>query len=275
MIYRDDADLEFLSQINSAELSDLVHCLTHGRNGAIRWTEELTTSEFYKQYYPDHQKYWQLIAAEIQCFGANTFATLLRGGKGVQYKKILRSVCKKMKVKYDKRANIEQIEESLLMKVLADTFEKMSAAELKELARVSGVRVTNKTTMRAMVSVFRAVYRIGGVGSSYQPTFMIINRAAEALIGRGFMLVGNTALTRVMAILTGPVGWIITILWTAICIAGAAHRVTVPAVIHVAALRQKYLHEQRIQETTIVEAVLACPQLPASPDPYLQTDVTV
>lgn len=47
-----------------------------------------------------------------------------------------------------------------------------------------------------------------------------------------------------MAILTGPIGWVITGLLTAIDIAGAAYRVTIPAVINIAALRQKQLYEK-------------------------------
>lgn len=41
-----------------------------------------------------------------------------------------------------------------------------------------------------------------------------------------------------MSILTGPIGWAITAIWTAIDIAGAAYRVTIPAVIQVAYLRK-------------------------------------
>ncbi|MUU32146.1 hypothetical protein F7210_07185, partial [Helicobacter pylori] len=39
--------------------------------------------------------------------------------------------------------------------------------------------------------------------------------------------------------LTGPVGWIITGVWTAIDIAGPAYRVTIPACIVVTTLRLK------------------------------------
>ena len=84
MAYRYDSDLEFLGQMESEELGDLVYCLTHDRDGSVRLTEELTMNELYKQHHPDHKQYWELIAAEVQCFGANTFATMLRGGKGVE-----------------------------------------------------------------------------------------------------------------------------------------------------------------------------------------------
>ncbi len=72
----------------------------------------MTTSDAYKTYHPDHNQYWELIAAEIQRYGANSFATMLRGGKGV-----------------------EKIENNLLMKILTDEIENMSPEELKELAQ--------------------------------------------------------------------------------------------------------------------------------------------
>jgi uncharacterized protein YaaW (UPF0174 family) len=247
MAYRYDADLEFLGQMNSEELNDLVYCLTHDRDGTVRFTEELTYNDHYKEHYPDHQKYWELIAAEIQCFGANTFTTILRGGKGVEYREVLMDACDKLKVNYNKDSSIEKIEGNLLMKILTDALEKMSPEELKELAEATGVKNTNGITTETMVAVFQAVFRAGGF-KSYQLTLIIVNAVLKALIGRGLSFAGNTALTRTMAILTGPIGWVITGLWTAIDIAGAAYRVTIPAVIQVAALRQKHLYEKQASE---------------------------
>lgn len=247
MAYRYDNDLEFLGLMKSEELNDLVYCLTHDRDGSVRLTEELTVNELYKQNYPDHVKYWELIAAEIQCFGANTFVTMMRGGKGVEYKEVLMDVCDKMKVNYNKNSSVEKIEGNLLMKILTDAIEKMSPEELKELAEITGLKNTSKITAQSMVGVFQAVFRAGGF-KSYQLTLIIVNAVLKALIGRGLSLAGNAALTRTMAIITGPIGWVITGLWTAIDIAGSAYRVTIPAVIQVAALRQKHLYEKQASE---------------------------
>ena len=247
MAYRYDSDLEFLKEIESNDLGDLVYCLTHDKDGEARFTEELTTSDDYKEYYPDHSQYWESIAAEIQCFGANSFVTVLRGGKGVKYKEVLTDVCDKMKVKYNKDSSIEKIENNLLMKILTDAIENMSSEELKELAESTGVKNTIGITPEAMVGVFQAIFRAGGF-KSYQLTLIIVNAVMKALIGRGLSFAGNAALTRTMAILTGPIGWVITGLWTAIDIAGPAYRVTIPAVIQVAVLRQKALYEKQAEE---------------------------
>jgi uncharacterized protein YaaW (UPF0174 family) len=247
MAYRYDSDLEFLKDITSNDLGDLVYCLTHDKDGEARFTEELTTSDAYKSHHPDHNQYWELIAAEVQCFGANSFATMFRGGKGVEYKEVLTDVCDKMKVNYNKDSGVEKIENNLLMKILTDALKKMSPEELKELAEATGVKNTSGITAEAMVGVFQAVFRAGGF-KSYQLTLIIVNAIVKALIGRGLSFGGNIVLTRTMAILTGPIGWVITGLWTAIDIAGPAYRVTIPAVIQIAALRQKHLYEGQAEE---------------------------
>ena len=249
MAYRYDSDLEFLGELNSNDLNDLVYCLTHDKDGDVRLTEELTMSDIYKAHYPDHHVYWELIAAEIQCFGANTFATIFRGGKGVEYKEVLMDVCDKMKVNYSKDSSAAKIENNLLMKILTDALEKMSPEELKELADTIGIKNTSFVTAESMVGVFQAVFRAGGF-KSYQLTLIIVNAILKALIGRGLSFAANATLTRTMAILTGPIGWAITGAWTAIDIASAAYRVTIPAVIQVAVLRQQYLYAKQGTEVS-------------------------
>ena len=100
-----------------------------------------------------------------------------------------------------------------------------------------------------MVGVFQTIFRMGGF-KSYQLTLIVVNAVLKALIGRGLTLAGNVALTRTMAVLTGPIGWAITAIWTAIDVAGAAYRVTIPAVIQVAALRQKHLYANKANEVS-------------------------
>lgn len=247
MAYRTDYDLEFLSQCSSEDLNDLVYCLTHDKDGSTRLTEELTMTESYKKYYPNHNMYWEEIAAEIQCFGANTFATLIRGGKGVLYKEVLCDVCDKMKVNYNKNSNVERIENALLSKVLDDALEKMSSDEMKELATELGIKNTETIGKQMLLASFQAIFKAGRF-KSYQLTVTVVNAILKALIGRGLSMAGNAALTRLMSILTGPIGWAITGLWTTIDIAGTAYRVTIPAVIQVAALRQKVLYANTADE---------------------------
>jgi len=235
MAYRHDSDLEFLSSLSSKELDDLVYLLTHDKDGERRLTELLTQEDNYKKHYPDHKQYWKEIAAEIQCFGGNTFVNMFRGG-GVSYKEVLCDVCDKMKVNYNKDSSTKKIEQNLLMKILEDALEKMSPEEIEKLGKELGLENTAKLTSQSLTAIFLAVFRAGGF-KSYQLTLIIVNAIVKVLIGRGLTLGGNVLVTRTAAILTGPIGWVITGLWTAVDIAGPAYRVTIPAVIQIAYLR--------------------------------------
>lgn len=249
MAYRNDPDLEFLGKLAARDMDDLVYCLTHGKDGTLHLTEELTTNELYKRHRPDHTRYWELIAAEIQCFGANTFATLFRGGKGVPYREVLIDVCDKLKVNYSKDSSTEKIESNLLLKILSDALEKMSPAELKELAESVGVNNLTVFTPEAMLGVFQVMFRAGGF-KSFQLTVIIVNAVLKALIGRGLSFAGGAALTRTIGVLTGPIGWVITGAWTAVDLASPAYRITIPTVIQVAALRQKHLYAGQAPEAS-------------------------
>lgn len=235
MAYRHDLDLEFLDSLSSEELNDLVYLLTHDKDGERRLTESLTQEDNYKKHYPDHKQYWKEIAAEIQCFGGNTFANMFRGG-GVPYKEVLCDVCDKMKVNYNKDSSTKKIEQNLLMKILEDALEKMSAEEIAKLGKELGLENTSKLTSQGLTAIFLAVFRAGGF-KSYQLTVIIVNAVLTAIFNRGLTLGGNVLLTRTASILTGPIGWIITGLWTMVDIAGPAYRVTIPAVIQIAYLQ--------------------------------------
>ena len=250
MAYRYDPDLEFLSKCTDEDLNDLVYCLTHDKDGSKRLTEELTLSDSYKKHYPYHSLYWEEIAAEIQCFGGNTFANIFRGGKGVLYKEVLCDVCDKMKVNYNKNSPVERIENGLISKVLEDSLEKMSPDEIRRLATELGIKNTQNITKQVLLGSFQTIFRAGGF-KSYQLTVIVVNAVLKALIGRGLSFAGNAAATRVFAVLSGPIGWVITGLWTAFDIAGAAYRVTIPAVIQVAALRQKILYANTADEISL------------------------
>lgn len=236
MAYRYDPDLEFLGSCSSKELDDLVYTLTHDKDGETRWTEFLTSNEKYKRYYPEHSKYWQEIAEEIQLFGGNSFANLFRGGRGVEYKEVLCDVCDKLKVNYNKYSSVKQIEQNLLMKILQNALEEMSPEELAKLGNELGLDNLTSYSAQSMTTIFQAVFKAGGF-KSYKLTLIIVNAIVKALTGKGLSLAANAGLMRVMSILTGPIGWAITGIWTAVDIAGTAYRVTIPAVIQVAYLR--------------------------------------
>ena len=222
-----------LEKANNDDLQYLVEII----NKTI--TNCLENDELYKKYNPDHQKYVGVIASEIRAFGGNTLINMFRGGKGPEYKEIVCDVADKLKAPFNKDSDIEKVEDAILETVLTQALEKMSESEKQELLKEVGDGKNYSITGPALTTAFITLFRMGGF-KSYQLTLIIANTIVKAVLGHGLRLGANAGLTKIMSILTGPIGWAITGIWTAIDIAGPATRVTVPAVIYVAMLRKKY-----------------------------------
>lgn len=236
MAYRPDPDLKFLAHCSDEDLGYLYDVLTKDEKGKLRISEELSTNEKVKKYYPNHTKYWREIAEEIQKFGGNTFMNMFRG-TGVLYREILSDVCDKLKINYNAHTSIDHIEMNLILKIFEDSLEKYSENELKEIAsslNIKDLGVTKPVIMMALQSSIK----LGGF-AAYQLSVIVANAVARVVLGRGLSLATNATITRALGIAAGPIGWAITLIWTLKDIAGPAYRVTIPVCVFVAYLRQK------------------------------------
>lgn len=237
-IYRADPDLHFLSLVDNADLDLLVSLLIRDpQDGNARVAETLTSTDEYKQHTPDHQRYWPSVAAELQTFGANSLVSLFRGGQGVPYREVLCDACDKMKVNYNKNATTENIELNMLLKVLENSLAKMSEQDLRELAKEMQVEISNPTPQLMLMAVQTAIRSSGF--AAYRMTTMLVSILAKSLLGRALPFGAYVMLTRSISLLTGPVGWVLSSAWLAADIAGPAYRVTIPACMLVAWMRQK------------------------------------
>lgn len=241
MAYKFDHDLEFLFKLESEKLNDLVEILTTDK-GEARLTETLTGTEKYKAYAPNHSKYVDLICEELQRFGGNTFANTFRGG-GVLYREIVKDVCSKLKVKFQDSKSTTDIEIDIMLKILQDSMEKMDQEQLKELIKELDLKTTS-ISASAITIAMQAAIKMGGF-ASYQLAVIVANAIAKAVLGHGLSLAANATITRTIGIFAGPIGWALSGAWLATDIAGPAYRVTIPAVIQVAFLRQNYLKENK------------------------------
>ena len=238
MTYRKDEDLEILSVAEDEDLEVLIRYLTRDDDGDLRLTEELTGTTGYINNRHSPREYWQDIAAELQCFGGNTFVNLLRGGEGVPYREVLCDVCDNLKVNYNPDASVSVIEMNLLCKILIKAVDEMDDVQMKELIDNLDIRVNHFTKQAVIAALQMMILRTGF--SPYKISVIVANAVARTLLGRGICVAGNAALTRAIAVFAGPVGLALNALWLAIDIAGPAYRVTVPAVIQIAYIRAKY-----------------------------------
>lgn len=245
MSYKRDNDLEFLQYCDTEDLQILVDYLTKDKDGENRFTEELTYTANYKNYYPHNLQYmWRDIAGELQKFGGNTVANMFRGG-GVAYRELLIDVAKNLKVNFNKNASVETIEKNILDNFLEKSIHEMKDEELKAFLREFGVvnvNVARGQLTNLAIQTLRQTMIRGGFGT-YKLAVIVANQVARALLGRGLAVATNYALTswlKKVLVFAGPIGHIITGIWTLLDIASPAYRVTIPSVIQIAYMRIKY-----------------------------------
>lgn len=232
--------LDFLYRASNDDLRLLCDIVVKDKHGNFRMTEGISGSETFKRFYPDNiRALLPELVDEFRLFGGNTFANLFRG-TGPQYTEILRDVAKRNKVSFSKRNTDEQIEQYLLQKLFDDSLNNASDEELREMMKELGYPTTNFTRQAAIATLMMA-WKTGGF-QSYILLVSVVNAIMKFLIGRGLSFAANAALTRMASIMMGPVGWVLTALWTLVDIAGPAYRVTVPAVIQIAYIRQNINH---------------------------------
>lgn len=244
LTYREDKHLNLLSKMDNESLDVLVAIIIKDKKGKLRESEDLTLQDRYIQYNPDHSKYWDLIAADYQYFGGNTAVNWIRG-YGVLYEEILTDTCKDMKVNLPKDASVETKEINLLMKVLENALDEMSESEKKEFLKEFDYK-GNVFTNQAIMAAIQVAIRAGGF-ASYQLAVVVANAIAKQLLGHGLKLAANAGLVRAIGVIAGPIGWAVTAAWTAVDLAGPAKRITIPATIYIASLRQAELNKQAFE----------------------------
>ncbi len=235
-----DPNLYFLQYCPNDELKNLCDILTRNNKGEVRLNEQLTDNDAYLRSYPDQmQGIWQEIAAELQRYGGNTFANIFRGGVGASYDKILRDVCKKMKIRIPSCSSGESIELLLLERYCENNITTMDICQLRELSAAMGIK-PNSYNKQIMTAAILVALR-GKGGKLLTPVISYIgSNITRILIGRGVYMAAAGVIGRAAATLTGPIGLALTAGWLAFDLASPAYRVTIPAVIQVAYMRLKY-----------------------------------
>ncbi|VWD51649.1 hypothetical protein BLA18112_07549 [Burkholderia lata] len=236
--YRADNDLTFLKYSSEEDLAVLARYLTHDKDGKPRRASELLSDpDFQKaEGQPDrHRRSWDAIAGELQHFGGDTLANLVRG-TGVLYREILLDVCTKLNVKADKKGTVSEIETEVVDKVISDAWGKLSPAEQDAL--LAGVGGVCKVGGSGLLSL-QILLQGGG------PVAFAIVRALAAsigytLTGQAILLAGGGAVLRAFA---GPFGLAASAFLMVPSISGAAYRVTIPCVIQIAYMRRA-MHQE-------------------------------
>lgn len=204
-------------------------------------TEQLTSSEEYKKFAPDHKKYSKIIETEISRFGGNSFLNFFRN-VGPKYYVIVKDVADRLEVKYQGTPKIEDLELGIILNVLGTAWQKMEKSKKQEFIDDLGLSGSLLKSIPSSLpfATLSTVIATSGY-AAYVATLTVANAISTQLIGRCLSFALNTGIARVVSAFAGPLAWFITGVWTTIDIAGPAYRVTIPCVVHISLLRQKYL----------------------------------
>lgn len=144
---------------------------------------------------------------------------------------------KQCKVDFHSSDSVEVMEELLLESIIKDMWEKLSQSErialLSDLKDNIDFNSIGGITSSMLIQVFSA----GGF-ASYRITLIIVNAIAKTILGRGLSIAVNASIARGLSVIVGPIGIILTALWSVYDIAGPAYRVIIPCTILIAAYRK-------------------------------------
>lgn len=244
MVMIQDRNLAFLKVSDNEDLKTLVdymiprnsnHFLEQFKNKFLGISDGLSSNPAFKRSYPDNlTQICDLIVEELQKYGGSTIVNVLRFG-GVQYSEILKDVCKKLKIqKYNERLGVEVNECELLKELLVRALDKkmLSDSDIRELSKTFGVQARLDTIQNAIA--------LGSIGA-FQIAAIVSNAVSSVILKRGLAYVAfNAGFLRNMAVLAGPVGLFITGIGLFVDASGPAYRITIPAVIQIAYMRQKF-----------------------------------
>lgn len=214
-----DEELDFLVELLKTKLS-----------------ESLTDNERYKVCAPQHSAYPEVIASEVRLMGGNSLMNLYRS-HGPSYKTLVREVAKQVKAPYNDSHDVERMEKNILETVLTETIDKMKPREKEAFFESIGGQYSSLPIGPASAAAFIRLFRLGGF-KSYQILITFAHTIAREVFKKTLPFAAGPILAQAAKVLVGPVGWVLTGAWAAVDIAGPAYRVTVPAVIYIAILRQ-------------------------------------
>lgn len=186
------------------------------------------------------------IAGHLREMGSNDIATFFRGD-GVEYAEVVLDVAEKIGAKQAKKGNsVEENEDAVLRKLFADALDKMSDEEKRQLFSSMGLKESDIPYGAAGALITQLLMKQFGGFAVYRTSLVLANMFSRALLGSGLSFATNAAITRTIGAFLGPIGWAASGAWLLVDLAGPAYRKTVPAVVHIAMLRQMLLNRVTI-----------------------------
>ncbi|EKO3534188.1 50S ribosome-binding GTPase [Vibrio fluvialis] len=140
----------------------------------------------------------------------------------------------------------EELEKRIIEKLFVDAYEQMSQSERDALFRSLGMDYQEIPVGASSMLLIQLLLKKYGGFAVYKYSIIVAHWIGKAIIGKGLPFAASPMIARAVSSFLGPVGWTASGLWAATALAGPAYRKTIPAVVHIAALRQLVLNRINI-----------------------------
>ncbi|MCG6405354.1 50S ribosome-binding GTPase [Vibrio fluvialis] len=140
----------------------------------------------------------------------------------------------------------EELEKRIIEKLFVDAYEQMSQSERDALFRSLGIDYQEIPVGASSILLIQLLLKKYGGFAVYKYSIIVAHWISKAIIGKGLPFAASPIIARAVSSFLGPVGWTASGLWAATALAGPAYRKTIPAVVHIAALRQLVLNRINI-----------------------------
>ncbi|ENY8012720.1 GTPase [Vibrio fluvialis] len=140
----------------------------------------------------------------------------------------------------------EELEKRIVEKLFVDAYEQMSQSERDSLFRSLGMDHQEIPVGASSMLLIQLLLKKYGGFAVYKYSIIVAHWISKAIIGKGLPFAASPMIARAVSSFLGPIGWTASGLWAATALAGPAYRKTIPAVVHIAALRQLVLNRINI-----------------------------
>ncbi|MDP5130176.1 MAG: hypothetical protein NWQ54_04800 [Paraglaciecola sp.] len=236
-----DRSLEELLRVASKdELSEIANIITNNGKGRLSLDKGvLKIIEKRKRLNELHLSN-DLLANEIRAFGSNTIANSLRRSMPVSYHEVLCNVAKKLGVKkIDKNSPAIDVEIEVLIALLRKAFDKKTVEEIRSLLKQGNCEldpktrklIDNATDKEALLQMLKTSI------STYGLAKLIATALPSSVLAAGKVFALKAMVFRTPGLIN-PLGLALSAAWATYDISGPAYRVTIPAIAHIAFIRQ-------------------------------------
>lgn len=234
---------ELLKTASHQELDMLTDIITDAGKGRISLSDEK------KNLFLNHKERQTLhlvtqeLALVICAFGGNTLMNLVRSNN-TEYQEVARDAAEKLGVKVPKTASIIEIEEMAIQKALEKALkDKTSADTIEQLCMADNIKFDHAVLEKLKKKGNKADLALFILTAAGPYT---ISRLLTLTLVSGLGIAGGAAMGAALiggrgVALLHPVFAVLSAAWMTYDLSGPAYRVTVPAVICIAAIRQAWI----------------------------------